>query len=372
MKRPIRLTVVAVVALAGVLAVVLAASGGTPGTGTKNSVLGDAIAVDLGTAKQTPHMAQVSGGVVNAALDFSGQLEARSFGVKGAAGPKGSPALSQADTQGCQNVFHDGGAPANVRVNQDCSLRRQAEEVIVSDPNNPDHLIAGQNDSRLGFNKCGYDWSFDRGKTWGDQVPPFYQFVMADGHTADACSDPTATFDSQGNLYVAGVLFDIGSPASAFVVAKSNADVGGAFYHTPRNLSFQEYRDTPLGVVASNNDPNVFNDKEFIVADATASSPKADNVYATWTRFDTGGCETTGNPCHSPIYFSQSTDGGATWSTGIEISGSNAAYCTAFSGETDPNACDQDQGSHPVVGNDGTIYVAFGNGNRPSPASIST
>ena len=31
-----------------------------------------------------------------------------------------------------------------------------------------------------------------------------------------------------------------------------------------------------------------------------------------------------------------------------------------------PSACDQDQGSHPIVGKDGTIYVAFGNGNTPN------
>jgi hypothetical protein len=36
-------------------------------------------------------------------------------------------------------------------------------------------------------------------------VPPFYQFIMADGHTADACSDPTATFDADGNAYVGGI-----------------------------------------------------------------------------------------------------------------------------------------------------------------------
>ncbi|MFL5958992.1 MAG: sialidase family protein [Gaiellaceae bacterium] len=364
MKRTIRLTVVGLVALAGVLAVVLVASGGTRGTGTQNNVLANAISVDLGAAKPTAHRAQVSGGVVTAALDFTGALDARASGTRGSATPATPSALSQARTQGCQNVFH-GDSTANVRVNQDCSLRRQAEEVIVADPNNPNHLIAGQNDSRLGFNKCGYDWSLDGGRTWGDQVPPFYQFLMGDGHTADACSDPTATFDSQGNVYVAGVLFDIASPASAFVVAKSNADAGGTFYHTPVSGPFQEYSDSPLGIVASDNDPNVFNDKEFIVADATASSPKADNVYATWTRFN--GATGAGVGGDSPIYFSQSTDGGATWSPGIEISGSNPAYCTDFSGETDPNACDQDQGSHPVVGTDGTIYVAFGNGNTPEP-----
>lgn len=362
MKRPIRLTAVALVAVAIVLAVVLAASGGTPGTGTQNKILAHAIAVDLGTAKPLPHRAQMSGGVVTAALDFTGQLDARAHGLKAAKGPGGAPSLSQANTQGCQNVFHAAGAPDNVRVNQDCSLRRQAEEVIVADPGNPKHLIAGQNDSRVGFNKCGYDWSFDGGKTWGDQLPPFYQFLLADNHTADACSDPTATFDSKGNAYVAGVLFDVASPASAVVVAKSNADAGGTFYHTPVSGPFQEYSDSPLGVVASDGSPDVANDKEFVVADATASSPKADNVYVTWTRFANTGQGVGGD---SPIYFSQSTDGGATWSPGIEISGSSSVLCTTASGESDPNACDQDQGSHPIVGKDGTVYVAFGNGNTP-------
>ena len=84
----------------------------------------------------------------------------------------------------------------------------------------------------------------------------------------------------------------------------------------------------------------------------------------TWTRFDFGTGAGVGG--HSPIYFSQSTDGGATWSPGIEISGSNATLCTDFSGESDPAACDQDQGSHPIVGADGTVYVAFGNGNTPN------
>jgi hypothetical protein len=334
----------------------LAAVASGPDIGTRNHVLADAIAVEEGTAQPAPHLRAVSGGVVNSALDFSGALDRRADKARRDNGK----AAVRRGTQGCQQVLR--GRVDNIRVNQDCSLRRQAEEVVAVDPNDSNHLIAGQNDSRVGFNHCGYDWSFDGGRTWGDQVPPFYQFVMADGHTADACSDPTATFDSKGNAYIGGVLFDVNAFASAFVVAKSNADVGGTFYHSPDGaLSFQEYRTSPLGVVASDNDPNVFHDKEFVVADATASSPKADNVYATWTRFDFSGGPVGGQ---SPIYFSQSTDGGATWSPGIEISGA-AALCTMFSNESDPNACDQDQGSHPVVGRDGTVYVAFANGNTP-------
>jgi hypothetical protein len=363
MRRSIRVWVLGALVAAGVTFGVLSATGSTSSLGTTNHVLENALAVEQGLVQQNPHRAKVSGGVVYAALDFTGALDKRADTVSGQGLIKGKAGKKQ--TQGCQKTFVGGGTGVeNVRVNQDCSLRRQAEEVVAVDPTNPNHLIAGQNDSRVGFNHCGYDWSFDGGKTWGDQVPPFYQFVNLDGVTFDACSDPTATFDSQGNAYVGGVLFELNFADSAFVVAKSNADAGGTFYHTPdSSLSFQEYRDTPLGVVANDNDPNIFHDKEFIVADATPSSPKVDNVYATWTRFnaDTGA----GVGGDSPIYFSQSTDGGATWSDGIEISGANATYCTDFSGESNANACDQDQGSHPIVGPDGTIYVAFGNGNTP-------
>ncbi|MBI4671203.1 MAG: exo-alpha-sialidase [Chloroflexi bacterium] len=317
------------------------------------------MAIELGQVQKAQYEQLLSSGTLYAVLGSSGELERRAGGGKR---KEGSPP-STAGTQGCQKTFSQGGI-TNIRMNQDCSLRRQAEEVIAVNPRNPQNLIGGQNDSRLGFNHCGYAWSFDGSKTWGDQTPPFYQFVLADGHTADACSDPTATFDFDGNAYVGGVLFDVGSFASAFVVAKSNAGIGGAFCHTPAALSFQTLRTVPLGVVASDNNPDIFHDKEFIVADQGENSPKRNNVYATWTRFNfaTGA----GVGVDSPIFFSQSSDGGATWSLGVEISGASGA-CTVFSGSANPNACDQDQGSHPVVGKDGTLCVTFGNGNTPLP-----
>ena len=327
---------------------------------TGNAVLNRALDIEFGLADRGRGEQLVSSGAVYAVLAATGELDRRADTGKEA----GRAARNQ--TLGCANRFTGGGPGGdNVRVNQDCSLRRQAEEVVVANPTNPKNLIAGQNDSRIGFNHCGYDFSFDGGKTWGDQIPPFYQFILKDGHTADACSDPTATFDSLGNAYVGGIVFDINSDANALVVAKSNAPIGGAFYHTPASVSFQTFRDTPLGVIASDNNPNIFHDKEFIVADATASSAKHDNVYATWTLFDSGTGKGVGG--HSPIFFSQSTNGGATWSKGIEISGANAAICAIFSGESDPKACDQDQGSHPVIGVDGAIYVSFNNGNTPDP-----
>lgn len=334
-----------------------AASGGEPA----NHVLKRALDIELGRVTRAKYEQGLSSGALYAVLAASGELDRRARSVRN---PQ-VPPRPRPGTQGCQNAF-TGGGKRSVRVNQDCSLRRQAEEVIAINPLDPNNLIAGQNDSRIGFNHCGYDFSFDGGRTWGDMVPPFWQFLMGDGHTADACSDPTATFDSDGNAYIAGILFQINSPASALVVAKSNAGLGGAFYHSPVPGPFQTYATDPLGVVASDNNPDIFHDKEFIVADASPTSPKRNHVYLTWTRFanHTGA----GVDVNSPIYFAQSTDGGATWlpAGGIAISGANAAICTVFSGSADPGACDQDQGSHPVVGPDGTIYVAFGNGNTPN------
>jgi hypothetical protein len=362
MNRLVRLFAAATaLVLAAVFASFHTGSAGSDPSMPGNQVVAHAVEVALGQAQAAPHEQDLSEGVLHAALEGAGAIDQQANQHSGSLGVHGSP--SSTGTQGCQNVFTSGNL-VNIRVNQDCSLRRQAEEVIAINPTNEDNLVAGQNDSRIGFNHCGYDWSFDGGRTWGDQLPPFWQFQLLDGHTADACSDPTATFDANGNAYVGGVLFDITSAASAFVVMKSNAGIGGAFYHTPdSSLSFQTSRDLPLGVVANDNNPTIFHDKEFIVADANAGSPKKNNVYGTWTRFNVATGAGVG--ANSPIYFSQSTNGGATWSAGVEISGANAAICTVGSGSPNPAACDQDQGSHPTVGPDGTIYVTFGNGNTP-------
>src|SRR2546425_6053345 len=318
--RMIRPSLVRTLVLAVVAALVLAMPTPTQVSSapTGNSVLARAVDIELGLTEPGEKEQLVSSGAVYAALLATGALDKRAS----AAGNGPSRPFSRHGTQGCQNRFEGGGqGGANVRGNQDCSLRRQAEEVIVVNPLDDDNLIAGQNDSRLGFNHCGYDWSFDGGKTWGDQTPPFWQFTLLAGHTADACSDPSATFDSKGNAYVTGVIFDVAANAfaNAIVVAKSNAPIGGAFYHSPAALSFQTYRDVPLGVVANDNDPTIFHDKELMVADANAASPKHDNVYVTWTRFSGGD---------SPTYFSQSTNGGANRAARGGIDGVDPSICT--------------------------------------------
>jgi hypothetical protein len=329
-----------------------------------NKIYAHKLAVALGKEPARGKEMPLSAGILYTLMQRTGVIDQRA--AQWARTPQGRAALngpnahgiSDNGTEGCQNEFR-GHGQKNTRVNQDCSFRRQAEEMIQINPLDERNMIAGQNDSRIGFNHCGYDWSFDGGKNWGDQVPPFWQFVQLDGHTADACSDPTGAWDSRGNAYVGGILFDVGSGANSVIVMKSNAGNGGAFYHdpgpngNPGGPAFQEYRTNNPGVVANDDGELFANDKELMTADANPSSPKRDNVYMTWTRFNAEG--------HSPIYFGQSTDGGAHWSTPVEISGSNASICTV----PDVGPCNDDQGSHPVVGPDGTVYVAFANGNVP-------
>jgi hypothetical protein len=289
------------------------------------------------------------------------------------ASPGGTTAGVTIDTAGCANR---NSAERNVRVNQDCTFRRQAEELIKANPINSRNLIAGQNDSVAGFNHCGFDFSFDGGEHWGSGIPPFYQHLNGPtaphtiaggpgtGHTYDAASDPALAFDSQGRAFFSCVLFDINSNAGAIMVTASVPGAGGSFYNNvPASGS--------AFIAAEDNSPTVAPDKEFITADANPSSPNRDNVYVTWTVFKfatTCGAPPNGTlqECSSAIFGSMSTDHAVTWSAPEEISGSSKTLC--FQGNVldpsrSPNACDLDQGSDPITLANGNLVVPFNNGN---------
>ncbi|MDQ1634372.1 MAG: hypothetical protein QOJ32_1181, partial [Frankiaceae bacterium] len=299
------------------------------------------------------------------------------IGVAGAGTTPGTLGCSRRDSRG------------NARVNQDCTFRRQAEELVTFNPTDPNNLVAGQNDSRVGYNQCGIDWSVDNGRHWGDLLPPFRQrqnnpaheeptpgdpnrHTLNGGpgtdHTYDAASDPAAAFDSSGNAYFSCIAFDIASNASLVYVTQSPAFAKGSYFH---NLAADGRR----YIVAEDNSPLVFHDKEFIAADANRNSPNRDNVYITWTAFKFDprcGAPPDGTPqqCESPIFGAMSTDHGHTWSTPEEVSGTSAALCSFGTLNnpigSGPNACNQDQGSDPRTLPNGDLQVVFNNGNAAS------
>ena len=282
----------------------------------------------------------------------------------------------------------------NTRVNQDCSFRRQAEEDITYNPANSNNILGGQNDSRVGYNQCGIDYSNDNGQSWGDLLPPFRQHENApdfDGpsavnpnrntiagdagtyHTYDAGSDPAIAVDSQGRAFFSCVTFDIFYNASALYVTQSPTGADGSFYfNVPSSIARTP---TKRFLVVEDNSAVVFHDKNMISADRlprTGSHPTGDNVYVTWTVFKFGTqCISAFNPggyCESPIYGSMSTDHALTWSTPEEISGAADALCffgNFFKPSLNPHKCNFDQGSYSVALPNGDLEVIFKTGTPP-------
>jgi hypothetical protein len=336
----------------------------------------------------------ISASTATAAQDVVSARDERAEAADKTAEPadQGFPDIGQAEgTLGCsrrdrpRSGSHNRGG-ANVRVNQDCTFRRQAETEITYNPAQPSNLVAGQNDSRVGYNQCGIDWSLDNGAKWGDLLPPFRQrtntpelmgpnadnpnnnTIMGDpgtGHTYDAGSDPALAVDSKGRSYFSCVTFDVASNASGLYVTQSPRGADGSFYYNVPDSPEKRF------MVVEDNSPVVFHDKNFIAADFYKHSPNRDNVYVTWTVFKfgatcVGGSDTAPAQCESPIFGSMSTDHGITWSTPEEISGASDAYCS-FGNVLDPslpeNKCNLDQGSDPVVLPNGHLQVIFNNGN---------
>jgi hypothetical protein len=219
--------------------------------------------------------------------------------------------------------------------------------------------VAGQNDSRVGFNHCGFDYSLDGGRTWGDGQPGFFQHLNPyTGHTYDAASDPAVTVDGTGTGWYSCVAFDVNSNASAVFAVPSTAALKGAAYANI-GAGASKY------VVAETADGKTFYDKEFIAADQRSGHQE---VYVTFTRFlSDGRCSAHGNPggyCSSEIWMSK-WDGTA-WSAPVAISGSNAQLCVGgntFDKKASAAACNFNQGSMPVVLADGSLFVVWNNGN---------
>jgi hypothetical protein len=244
----------------------------------------------------------------------------------------------------------------NVTVNLDTAAAPQNETSIAVDPNNPSRVVASANDyvtrtwaCTLSGNPCsafgdGYSgtyYSNDGGQTWccnssdpshiGTQIPGVEHLV---GGPYDAGGDPAVAFDSQGHVYYAGLGFDRTAPPNTVTVNRGTFDGSGHLTWGPPTF------------INATTSPSTLNDKEWIAVDSHSASPFRDRVYVTWTRFLFNAH--TRAYVQSPIAFAYSSDGGATFSTPKLIAG-NVLY---------------GQGSHPVVGPDGTLYVFWDGSTR--------
>lgn len=337
-----------------------------------------------------PAYLKVDGGLKRMPFFSGGRLDAllnRTGSTATALSSRTNPGIA-VKSAGCANRNHG----RNERVNQDCTYRRQAEEDIIVDPNDPKNLVAGMNDSLTGFNLTSIDFSVDGGRRWGAiSTAPFGYRLNApsellptaddpnrhsirggDGtlHRYDACSDPYLAVDSRGRFFYSCVGFDIADNAGiVFVVPSQPGAKGSYFDQVPPPFGLTPGYTGREHIVAEDNSAAASYDANKVAADAFPGSPNRDNVYFTWTVFNFSCGKNHDQYCESPIWGSMSTDHGFTWSTPEKISGINRSICVlgnAFNKRRDPGSCNLDGHSDLVVRPDGSLAVTFIGQNTPT------
>ncbi len=215
----------------------------------------------------------------------------------------------------------------------DMEIRIGPEQVNEVDlqvnPTNAQNIVSAANDyaQPSGAHWVGAYWSKDGGKTWGAKLLPGYpgSREVSTLTGMGASGDPAIAFDSNGNVYLAGIAFAVSpvpgpNPGRDSIVFVAKSADGGETY-------------SQIGVVARSVSRFTFHDKEWIAVD-----PTNNYVYMVWVRFNAGAI--------AEMVFSRSTDGGLRWSVPKIIS-------DATTGEF------QIQGAYPVVTADGNLHITW-------------
>src|SRR5438309_478234 len=247
----------------------------------------------------------------------------------------------------------------DVTVNQDTAAATQNEPTVAVDPNNANRIVAGSDDyvtrtwscmingtpcSALGDGYSGTYYSNDGGQTWccvatdpshlGTLIPGVERLT---GGIYDAGGDSNLFFDNQGNVYFTGLGFDRTQAPNTVTLSKGTFDSSG-------NLHWG--LPTFIGQTKA---ASTLNDKPWSIADNNPASSFYGRIYVSWTRFIFN--PSNGAYKQSPIILAYSTDGGKTFSTPQLVAG-NVLYS---------------QGSHVMVGPDGTVYVLWDGDTRFGP-----
>jgi hypothetical protein len=239
------------------------------------------------------------------------------------------------------------------------------EIAVVVNPKVPTHLLAGSNDYFYRFNNStgarqalvptGFFTSFDAGASWVDGQIPM--------RTGNGAGDPSPAFNArlsgttaQTGWAMMAQLENVGGLGGPFV---SQGDVSVS-YSRDGGIAWSEPVTVMKGNGASIGPANraTFFDKEWLTVDNNPASPFYGRAYVVAARFLNA---LQGSYAESPVYFAYSDDGGRTWSTPKEISGSNPLCTFQNSGPT--GECDEDGFPIPEVASNGDLIVHFQSGN---------
>ena len=232
------------------------------------------------------------------------------------------------------------GNPYTDATLQECSRARgrQNEPAVAVDPRNTSVLIGSSNDYCGVYNNgvdangapipsgpvwLGYYRSENGGASFQSSLVPGYPgdtspFAALAKIRTSGSGDPVVAWDAHGRVFMGSE--SSGDPALS---TKTFGDVWVARYDNPDGVNGntandgKRYRGT-VRVAKGSSAPNllgVFHDKTAIEADRTGGRCDA-NVYFAWARFTAGKI--------SNIYFSRSTNNGATFSSPMNLTPSSA------------------------------------------------
>ena len=270
-----------------------------------------------------------------------------------AGGPSAGPNVRVTVDQGSSYVSADhlAGGSYTDGVLSRCGFdrRMQNEPTLAIDPHDTSVWTAGSNDyctvPTAGDAWAGFYRSTNGGLHWTDSLLPAYNGDTSPQGTSSplaamvaggalAAGDPMMSWDGQGDLFYMGNNFNRGVENGVSGRFRDNTgDIWVATYG-PSNAADHSTDGSKYlrTVILATNTFGLgsFNDKTDLVAD-----PATGNVYAAWSDFHGNGC--------NEIFFSKSTDHGATFSTPVKIS---SGICG-------------NQGPSIVIGPSGQVNVAW-------------
>lgn len=255
---------------------------------------------------------------------------------------------------------------SNIKINQNCldltsgggGGQANNETSISQDPNNPNNIIASDNDYRRGDGSCYSAYSTDKARTWNDTTLPNDEVSGQPFGQAleyfEASGDTSVDWDTHGNAYLACQMFQrpgaTANPdfSSSVYLFRSTGNDGASWNFPGRPVvTLNDSTGTGSGLI----------DKPYMTVDNHVGSPFQDRIYVTYTNFNF----VTGT---AYIFESYSNDFGQTFN-GPHLVSTTSGLCTiTFGAGTGNGNCNENQDSQPFTGSDGNLYVVYNNYNN--------
>lgn len=268
------------------------------------------------------------------------------------------------------------------QVDQDYNHRPHDEPAVGVNPLNGT-VVVGANDYGIGGPVGGGVYTHLKGASFPapSYFPPFP--LMCAGGSGSTCvyeapplgtGDPAIVYSVKYNeFYYTSLGFDALDCASGVFLFRSTDGLSwtrpiiNRFSPTSTGGGIRTVTYWDGGTTGQ--DCHLFNDKEWVAVDNTSTSQFYGRIYVTWSQFLLDPTALT--YVSSRIMLAYSDDHGDTFSNPIDVTGSATSVnsnCPGFANvAANSGHCVEDQFSVPVVGTDGTVYVAFINSQHEVP-----